>query len=120
MPAQTCSDRRRFVRKDDGQAARCRLAFLRTTPNGDRHLGSSVEPEAGTHVDQRCGRITQLPVMRQRHYIGQHMLSVNPKATVKKLTNCNDCHENAAQGSFAYREILVPGITKVVRPGGMF
>jgi len=65
-------------------------------------------------------RITNLPVMRQRHYIVSNLLHVNPKAGVKKLTNCNDCHEKAAAGSFAYREIVVPGISKVVKPGSLF
>jgi len=65
-------------------------------------------------------RITQLPVMRQRHYVVENVVDITPKAPVKKLTNCNDCHERAAAGSFAYQEIVVPGVTKVVRPRASF
>jgi hypothetical protein len=39
---------------------------------------------------------------------------------VKTLTNCDACHEKAATGSFAYDQIVVPGVSKIVRPGGMF
>ena len=64
-------------------------------------------------------RITSLWLMRQRHVIVRQLFS-QPNVTVKTLTNCDACHENASSGSFAYDRILVPGVTKVVRPGGMF
>lgn len=64
-------------------------------------------------------RITALPLMRQRHVV---IVKLMPRdvATPKKLTNCDACHERAATGSFAYKEIVVPGITKIVTPMSVF
>jgi hypothetical protein len=39
---------------------------------------------------------------------------------VRGLANCDSCHEKAAQGSFALHDTVIPGVTKVVRPGGQF
>jgi Dihaem cytochrome c len=64
-------------------------------------------------------RITALPVMRQRHAVVRKLMAERQEL-VHSLTNCNACHEKAVTGSFAYEEIVVPGVTKVVRPGGMF
>lgn len=62
-------------------------------------------------------RITWLPLMRQRHIVVRKLLH---GSSVKSLTNCDACHERAATGSFAYNEIVVPGVTKVIPPGGAF
>lgn len=74
-------------------------------------------------------RITSLPVFISRHFVVAWVKKTTPRvntsrtfspASVKALMNCNDCHEKAATGSFAYKEIVVPGITKVIKPGGLF
>lgn len=74
-------------------------------------------------------RITSLPAFRAKHFMAAYVtnstLGVNtsrnfPPKAIKALMNCNNCHEKAGTGSFAYREIVVPGVTKIVRPGGMF
>lgn len=74
-------------------------------------------------------RITSLPTFRAKHFMAAYVTKSAPRVNtsrkfppkaIKRLMNCNDCHEEAASGSFAYGEIVVPGITKVVRPGGMF
>jgi hypothetical protein len=74
-------------------------------------------------------RITSLPTFRAKHFMAAYVKRATPRvntsknfppAAVKTLMNCNDCHEKAGMGSFAYEEIVVPGITKVVKPGGMF
>jgi Dihaem cytochrome c len=74
-------------------------------------------------------RITSLPVFKQRHAVAAYVKGANDRvntarsfspSAVKLLINCNDCHEKASTGSFAYKEIVVPGITKVVEPGGLF
>jgi Dihaem cytochrome c len=74
-------------------------------------------------------RITSLPVFRARHFMAAYVKKATPRAStartfppaaIKVLMNCNDCHEKAATGSFAYEEIIIPGVTKVVKPGGMF
>lgn len=64
-------------------------------------------------------RITALPIMRHRHVIVRKLMR-DTNTPVKTLANCDACHEKAATGSFAYQDILVPGVSKVVRPGGMF
>jgi hypothetical protein len=64
-------------------------------------------------------RITELPIMQHRHVVIRQLM-ISGQAKVKTLTNCDACHEKAATGSFAYDEIVVPGVTKIVRPGGMF
>lgn len=74
-------------------------------------------------------RITSLPTFRAKHFMAAYVKRSTPRVNtsrnfppkaVKVLMNCNNCHEKAETGSFAYREIVVPGITKVVKPGGMF
>jgi hypothetical protein len=74
-------------------------------------------------------RITSLPVFRAKHFMAAYVKKSTPRvntsrpfppAAVKALMNCNDCHEKAGTGSFAYKEIVVPGVTKVVKPGGLF
>jgi hypothetical protein len=66
-------------------------------------------------------RVTDLPLMRQRHVVIRYMMDATlGTVKVKSLTNCDACHERASTGSFAYNEIVVPGVTKIVRPGGQF
>ncbi len=74
-------------------------------------------------------RITSLPVFKGRHFVvgalkmETRLISTAkpfPPAAVKVLLNCGGCHEKASTGSFANKEIVIPGITKVVRPGGLF
>lgn len=63
-------------------------------------------------------RITSLPLMRQRHVIIRKLQ--RDSVVDVRLTNCDSCHEKAATGSFAYDQIVVPGVTKMVRPGSLF
>jgi len=74
-------------------------------------------------------RITSLPTFRAKHFMAAYVKKATPRvntsrnfppAAIRVLMNCSDCHEKARTGSFAYEEILVPGITKVVKPGGLF
>jgi Dihaem cytochrome c len=74
-------------------------------------------------------RITNLPVFRTRHFMAAYVKNATPRVNtsrpfppeaVKVLMNCGDCHEKASTGSFAYNEIVIPDVTKVVRPGGLF
>jgi hypothetical protein len=74
-------------------------------------------------------RVTSLPTFRAKHFMAAYVKKTTPRvntsrnfppAAIKVLMNCNDCHEKAVTGSFAYKEIVVPGVTKIVRPGGMF
>lgn len=68
--------------------------------------------------DKTPVRITSLPLMRQRHVVIRK-LQRDSRVDVK-LTNCDGCHEKAATGSFAYSQIVVPGVTRIVRPGALF
>ncbi|HZZ94842.1 MAG TPA: hypothetical protein VFE23_19940 [Usitatibacter sp.] len=64
-------------------------------------------------------RVTALPLMRHRHVVMRKLME-QVNVPLKNFTNCEVCHENASSGSFAYDRIVVPGVSKVVRPGGMF
>jgi hypothetical protein len=64
-------------------------------------------------------RITFLPLFRQRHVVVRQLMGGH-NVSVKGFTNCDACHENASSGSFAYDHIVVPGVTKVIKPGGIF
>jgi hypothetical protein len=111
----------------------------------NQHFGESLSPETARHIENYLAsnasdrseydgarlmiqelpsdaaptRITALPLMRHRHVVVNKLMQ-SPLVKVHTLTNCDACHETAATGSFAYRDILVPGVSKVVRPGGMF
>lgn len=53
-------------------------------------------------------RITQLPYFKHEHgEIPSRLIKGNDK--VRSLSNCNACHQRAAQGSFREREINIPG-----------
>jgi hypothetical protein len=65
-------------------------------------------------------RITTLPLMWQRHVTIRHLMKETNRVKVNTLANCDSCHENASSGSFAYDHIVVPGVSKVIKPGGVF
>jgi len=106
---------------------------LSLAPEVARHIESYLVANAADHSSHRGSeliiydlpkdaaptRITSLPLMRQRHVVVSKLMR-DTNTPVKKLTNCDACHENAASGSFAYDHINVPGVSKVIRPGGMF
>lgn len=54
-------------------------------------------------------RITDVPYIRyQHHEIPARFISGNPE--VRSLSNCAACHTQAAKGSYAEREIRIPGV----------
>jgi cytochrome c553 len=79
-------------------------------------LGSQVMLER-LPADAAPTRITNLPLMLHRHVVVRNLMGAS-QVKVKTLVNCDACHEKAATGSFAYDEILVPGLTKVLPRGG--
>ena len=93
-------------------------------------MTSSLETETGkVRTGWNAGSVLGLPVFRAKHFMAAYVKKSTPRvntsrpfppAAVKALMNCNDCHEKAGTGSFAYKEIVVPGVTKVVKPGGLF
>lgn len=65
-------------------------------------------------------RITQVPLMFRNHIVVREVFKVNSKVQTRTITNCDACHQKAGEGSFALRDLLVPGLSEVVRPGAMF
>lgn len=54
-------------------------------------------------------RITDIPyIHRQHHEIPSRLIKDNPD--IRSLSNCANCHIQAASGSYAEREIRIPGI----------
>jgi hypothetical protein len=45
------------------------------------------------------------------HRIVLEVIDLKPKIKVRTLTNCNACHQRAAEGSFWIDELVVPGLT---------
>lgn len=54
-------------------------------------------------------RITETPYMRRKHdEVPDRFIAANDK--VRSLSNCTACHTRAESGSFAEREIDIPGV----------
>lgn len=54
-------------------------------------------------------RITETPYMRRKHdEVPDRYIAANDK--VRSLSNCSACHRRAENGSFAEREIDIPGV----------
>lgn len=70
--------------------------------------------------DKTPGRVTEVPHIFKSHIIVREVFKINAAVKVRTLANCDACHQKAAEGSFALRDLLVPGLSKVVRPGGAF
>jgi cytochrome c553 len=106
---------------------------LDLAPGTKRELEEYLAANAGDHSDYRGSelmlerldlsrtpmRITTLPLFNHRHVVIRKMMAES-NLPVKRLTNCDACHENASSGSFAYDHIVVPGVTKVIKPGSLF
>ena len=60
-------------------------------------------------------RLQDVPLFREMHRIILEVISIKSKVKVRTLTNCNACHQFAAEGSYATSELVVPGLTPRVR-----
>ena len=60
-------------------------------------------------------RLMDVPLYREMHRIIREVISIKSKVKVRTLTNCNGCHQFAAEGSFATSELFIPGLTPPVR-----
>ncbi|NOZ52265.1 MAG: hypothetical protein GXP08_03835 [Gammaproteobacteria bacterium] len=70
-----------------------------------RHIMRSLSP------NQAPLRITNIPYIKKEHReIPARLITGNPK--VSSLSNCDNCHQNAAQGSFSENAIKIPGYGK--------
>jgi hypothetical protein len=55
-------------------------------------------------------RVTDIHMMRRNHVVVREVLRTNATVKVRSLTNCDGCHRGAKNGSFALRELEVPGL----------
>jgi len=106
---------------------------LALAPDAAKHIESYLAANAADHSPYRGSelmlwelpkdavptRITMLPLMRHRHVVIRKLMT-DTNTPLHVLSSCETCHEQAATGSFAYDHIVVPGLSKIVRPGGMF
>ena len=60
-------------------------------------------------------RLQEVLLYRTMHRIILEVINLKPKVKVRKLTNCNACHQGADNGSFANSELLIPGLTPTGR-----
>lgn len=107
---------------------------LSLAPDTAKHIEQFLTSHAADRTDYRGSelmlwwlkegavpsRITALPLMRQRHVTVRKLMEMKDRVAVQTLANCDACHENASSGSFAYDHIVVPGVTKVIKPGALF
>ena len=56
-------------------------------------------------------RFIEVPLYREMHRIIREVISIKNKVKIRTLTNCNGCHQFAAEGSFANSELFIPGLT---------
>ncbi len=56
-------------------------------------------------------RLADVHLFRGMHTIIRAMIDTQPGIKVRKLTNCNGCHQGAEEGSFGLSELFVPGLT---------
>lgn len=105
----------------------------------DRHFGENVSLPAGTRekiqdyltanaadVSPYAGsktfmervkpgatprRLWEVPLFREMHTVMLEVINTKRKVKVQTLTNCNACHQKAAEGSFGNEELYIPGLT---------
>jgi hypothetical protein len=56
-------------------------------------------------------RLWEVPLFKEMHTVMLEVISTKHKVKVKTLTNCNACHQKAAEGSFGNDELYIPGLT---------
>ncbi len=57
-------------------------------------------------------RLMEVPLFRTRHTVMLEMIDMQQRIKVRKLTNCNGCHQGAEEGSFGESELVVPGMSR--------
>ncbi|HUP30575.1 MAG TPA: hypothetical protein VM122_10415 [Usitatibacter sp.] len=56
-------------------------------------------------------RFRDVPLFMEMHRVIVEVIDKKPKVKVRKLSNCNGCHQGADEGSFGYEELVIPGLT---------
>ncbi len=62
-------------------------------------------------------RVTYVPHLATHHRVILEVLKINTKVKVRTLTNCDACHQRAADGSFGHEELMIPGLSRPTRYG---
>jgi hypothetical protein len=60
-------------------------------------------------------RFMDVPLYRENHRVVLEVIHRKPRIRVRRLTNCNACHQMADEGSFGNDELLIPGLTPSTR-----
>ena len=81
----------------------------RSPYEGSQYFMAKVKADATPY------RFMDVPLYREMHRIILEVISIKTKVKVRTLTNCNACHQFAADGSFANSEMFIPGLTPPVR-----
>ena len=76
---------------------------------GSKYFMARVKDDATPY------RLQEVPLFREMHRIILEVISIKSKVKVRTLTNCNACHQFAAEGSYGTSELVVPGLTGPVR-----
>lgn len=78
---------------------------------GSKVLMERLEPDITPQ------RITFVPHLATHHRVILEVLKINAKVTVRTLTNCDACHQRAADGSYGNDELMIPGLSRPTRYG---
>jgi hypothetical protein len=81
----------------------------RSSYEGSKTFMERIEPR------QTPYRLRDVHLFREMHFIVERVMAQYPRVKVKKLTDCGACHQLAAEGSFGYSELAVPGLTPTTR-----
>lgn len=73
--------------------------------------GSKVFMERMSERKSTSQRVITVPHMATVHRSLWEIMKKSNTVQVRTLANCNACHQKAEEGSYAYEEILVPGLT---------
>jgi hypothetical protein len=65
-------------------------------------------------------RVTDIPHIIKMHIAMRGMPRINSSVNARNLSNRDLYHAKATGGSFAVRDLIVPGLTTVIRPGNAF
>jgi hypothetical protein len=57
-------------------------------------------------------RLTAIPFIAFKHTVVMEAIARNFSITVRKLTNCQQCHTEIENGSIGIMELYIPGLTK--------
>ena len=96
--------------------ARLRTYLTQNAADNSPYEGSKIIMER-LEPSSTPQRVTYVPHLATHHRVILEVLKVNTKVKVRTLTNCDACHQKAADGSFGYDELMIPGLSRPTRYG---